>query len=268
MPKVLATPEQEAKAAKALLSHLPMPEVLARYRRAKGNEIASGKFSSPESSAALAANTFGYFLTRPSDMSPLPGWTDDWNVKSVLLEAEVRFPWRGGLHPWLDAVIETDKHFVGVESKRYEPFRPHRNDGKPPFSAAYGRPVWGQRMQPYEWLRDGLAKQRSLFEHLDAVQLVKHAFGLRTQGHARGKAPVLAYAYAEPTAWPLPGGKAIPALDRAHHAEEVRWFARMAAGAEVRFIAFTYRDLLDAFAASALKDVREHGAIIRERFDC
>ena len=37
---------------------------------AAGNEIATGKFDSPESSAALAANAFGFFLQRASE---LPG---------------------------------------------------------------------------------------------------------------------------------------------------------------------------------------------------
>ena len=41
-----------------------------------GNELTSGKFHSVESSAALAANTFGYFLERPGEMPRLPG-TDD-----------------------------------------------------------------------------------------------------------------------------------------------------------------------------------------------
>jgi hypothetical protein len=40
------------------------------------------------------------------------------------------------------------------------------------------------------------------------------------------------------------------------------------ARAEVRFIAFTHRHLLDTFSASALHDVRDHAAKICERFDC
>jgi len=141
-------------------------------------------------------------------------------------------------------------------------------DGKPPFSDAYWRDVWGNAMGPFEWLRDGLAKKPLLFAHLDAVQLVKHAFGLRTQAKARGKAPVLAYVYAEPKAWPLPAGRAISSEARAQHAEEVRWFARMAAGAEVLFVSFTYSELLAAFSGSLVADVREHSALVRGAFDC
>ena len=199
----------------------------------------------------------------------LPGWEGSWQpAASVLPEGELRFPWRGGLHPWLDAVIETKTHLIGVESKRYEPFDRHAEDGKPPFSDAYWRDVWGKAMGPFEWLRDGLAKKPLLFAHLDGVQLVKHAFGLRTQAKARGKAPVLAYLYAEPKAWPLPAAKAISDAERGRHAEEVRWFARMVAGAEARFVSFTYSELLATFSKSLAADVREHAARVRAAYDC
>lgn len=35
----------------------------------------------------------------------------------------MRFPWAGGRHPWLDAAVETERYLIGVESKRFEPFR-------------------------------------------------------------------------------------------------------------------------------------------------
>lgn len=43
------------------------------------------------------------------------------------------------------------------------------------FSHAYCRDVWGERMAGYRRCRDPEA-----FAKLDATQLVKHAFGLRT----------------------------------------------------------------------------------------
>ena len=55
------------------LPDLPVDAVLACLTRAPGNEIRSGKFDSPESSSALAANAFGWFLTRPQVLPPLPG---------------------------------------------------------------------------------------------------------------------------------------------------------------------------------------------------
>lgn len=126
----------------ALLPGLPTERIRAAYSRAGGNEIGSGKFMSPESSAALAANAFGLFLGEPQRLPLLPGTADDgWPALDVQLEAEVRFPWSGGRHPCLDVLIETRTALIGIESKRYEPFR-----GKPmpAFSDAYSRPVWGR----------------------------------------------------------------------------------------------------------------------------
>lgn len=45
-------------------------EIEAMLNRAAGNEIAKGNFDSPESSACLAANAFGFFL-RPGFQPPL-----------------------------------------------------------------------------------------------------------------------------------------------------------------------------------------------------
>jgi len=59
---------------------------------------------------------------------------------------------------------------------------------------------------------------------------------------------VLGYLYAEPKTWPPPAAKAISDAERGQHAEEARWFARMVAGAEVRFVSFTHSKLLAAFS--------------------
>lgn len=103
-----------------------MPEAIVREAlgRAGGQEPESGKFSSPESSAALAVNAFGWFLERPADLPPFSPLADlDWPADRVDVERTMRFPWRGGRHPWLDAAIETADHLIGVECKRFEPFR-------------------------------------------------------------------------------------------------------------------------------------------------
>jgi hypothetical protein len=122
-----------------ILPGLPRERVLAAYRKAAGNEIDSGKFFHPESSAALVANTFGLFLDAAHPLPLLPD-TDTWGwpATSVELECSLRFPWAGGRHPWFDALTETAKVVIGVESKRYEPYR-----GKklPAFEETYWRPV-------------------------------------------------------------------------------------------------------------------------------
>ena len=68
--------------------------VRAAFDCADGNEMASGKFASPESSAALAANGFGWFMDRPSALPAFPGEDDlEWPATRVDLEREMRFPW-------------------------------------------------------------------------------------------------------------------------------------------------------------------------------
>ena len=59
--------------ATALLPGLPIDLIRACYAGAPGNEIASGKFASPQSSAALAANVLGPFMARPAELQPPPG---------------------------------------------------------------------------------------------------------------------------------------------------------------------------------------------------
>jgi len=245
-----------------LLPGLPEAKILEAYAKAPGNELDSGKLSSPESSAALAANMFGYFLDKPEAFPPVPAFgAAGWPALHVELEACLRFPWRGGRHPWLDAVIETETHLIGIESKRYEPFR-QREEKK--FSEAYWRPVWGDAMAPFEAIRDRLADGSLHYDRLDAVQLVKHAFGLRTQGARRGKTALLVYLYAEPPAWP--DGKIIDQALHRQHRDEISAFAHEVAGAEVRFASCAYRELLGTFTGSSTPAVAAHGASINRTF--
>jgi len=63
--------------ASPFLPHLRSDLLKSAYRKAAGNELASGKMLSPESSSALAGNAFGLFLDRPELLPPLPG-TEAW----------------------------------------------------------------------------------------------------------------------------------------------------------------------------------------------
>lgn len=92
-------------------------------KKAPGKELESGKFGSLESSSALAVNTFGWFIDRPQLLPCLPGapWSNA--VELVDVEFCARFPWSGGRHPWLDAVVQSPTQLIGIESKRFEPFR-------------------------------------------------------------------------------------------------------------------------------------------------
>ena len=219
-----------------LLSYLPQAEILAALEKSPGNEIASGKLSSAESSAALAVNTFGFFLHRVDDLPAIPGTEGfGWPATFVTVEHCCRFPWSGGHHPWLDAFVETGTHIIGIESKRYEPFRP-KATGR--FSDAYWRDVWGRDMPGYQRLRDEIAAETRPFTRLDAAQLVKHALGLRTEAARRAKRPALVYLHAEPAQWP--DGRAVDADDKQAHRAEIGAFAEYVRDDEVAFRACTY----------------------------
>ena len=249
------------------LPGVPAAQVEAIFNAAPGNEIATGKFDSPESSAALAANTFGFFLNRPTDLPLLPGCEFvEWPAYSLTLERTVRFPWRGGRHPVLDVLIATPSALIGIESKRFEPYRPKKSLS---ISNAYWRPMWGDRMEGYQQVRDNLHLDSSMYAHLDAAQLFKHAFALRTQvnreGEHHGLMPVLVYLYAEPECW---SGNGEPISDdaKAQHMEEIADFSSRVAGDEVTFVSCSYRDLLSAWQESGTPEVCAHAEAVVRRF--
>ena len=248
------------------LPGVPADLVTRELDAAAGNEIASGKFDSPESSAALSANTFGFFLERPGDLPPMPGCgAETAPAVSVALEKRVNFPWRGGRHPVLDVLITAPSALVGVESKRFEPFR---DKPKSEFSEAFWRPKWGGRMSGFQSVRDALRDDPDMYAHLKADQLVKHALALRAQVNRRshlGMTPILAYLYAESDILPN-SGKPISESDRAAHRREIADFARRIAGDEVRFVSCSYRELLAAWGESDAPGVRAHAAAVARRF--
>lgn len=250
------------------LPDLPEQDILDALNAAAGNEVESGKLSSPESSSALAVNAFGWFLNRPEALPPLPGMDVSWAARKVKLEVEMRFPWSGGRHPWLDVVIATDTHLVGIESKRYEPFRPRKKE--PGFSDAYDRPVWGDAMAGFCSVRDELKSRSLRYAALDAPQLVKHAFGLRSAVHRedgpyRGLRPALIYLYTEPRTWA--DGRPVVESRMATHRAECEDFSIRTADDEVVFLAFDYARLVTEWAAGKNRGLALHAGRLSDAFD-
>ena len=135
--------------ADRFLPGVPGEKIEDIFNNAPGKEIQNGKFDNPESSAALAANAFGFFLCRAQDLPPLPQCGRvTWPATALKIEQTVRFPWSGGRHPVLDALVTTPSAVIGIESKRFEPFRGNKIAQ---LSDAYWRPGLGaDRMQGYE----------------------------------------------------------------------------------------------------------------------
>ena len=101
------------------LKDVPGTDIERILDAAAGNEIQSGKFDKPESSAALAVNAFGFFLHRPADLPLLPGLEHaGWPARSLSLERAVRYPWGGGSHPVPDCLVATTSTLIGIECKR------------------------------------------------------------------------------------------------------------------------------------------------------
>ena len=245
-------------ATPTFLPGLPGDLIEAMLRRSPGHELVSGKFHSAESSSALTANGFGRFIVHPRDLPPLPG-VPMGQAQSVTLEAEMRFPWEGGRHPWLDVAVETATTLVGVESKRYEPFRPAKANS---FSGAFDARDWGVGMAHFTRLRQDLEAGKAGFQTLDAVQLVKQAYGLRTQAGKRAKGAVLVYLYAEPPRWA--SGKPVDPARIARHRVEVADFAHRVKGDDVVFAALRWSDLLTQWAG--LAGLSRHAGAVMQRY--
>src|SRR4051794_32434795 len=118
MPDMMLDEETRQRLASALLPGVPLDAIAFAYGAAPGDEVRSGRFFSGRSSSALAANAFGVFLSPSLCRDPIPGF-EMWGrpVEPVRLECSVRFPWRGGRHPWPDVLIATQAALIAVESK-------------------------------------------------------------------------------------------------------------------------------------------------------
>lgn len=242
------------------LPGVPVSHVLARLAKAGGREVDSGKLFSPESSAALAVNCFGWFIERPGQLPPLKGLESAGVPELVEVEFCARFPWSGGRHPWLDAVVETPTTLIGIESKRFEPFRDKKSVS---LSDAYDRDVWGGNMKRYEMMRDRLRSGEESFVHLDAAQLLKHAFGLVTEASRRNRVAALFYMFAEPAAR---AHLAVPPNDLARHRAEVARFAEAVAGDQVSFHSMSYREWIGTWRQLDT-DISAHGRRILDLFN-
>ncbi len=155
-------------------------------------------------------------------------------------------------------MVITPTHLIGVELKRLEPFRDSKTVA---LSSAYDRPVWGGRMELFAAMRDTLRSGELRFRHLDATQLVKHAFGLLTEARLLSRRPVLFYLYAEPDER---GERRISAEDHCRHREEIAVFARLVDGDSVTFLFASYCEWIDT--ARPVPDVEAHLARLRQRF--
>lgn len=210
-----------------LIPGLDLEDFRVDFDQGSGNELA-GKFRAVHSSSALAANVFGPFKRRPGDLSLCgkEGFeTVDFERKCPVGLMQARTP------PNLDLVAEAAKYVVAVESKCLE----HFGRKTPKFADAYRDEITDERRNgPWfaEMLR--LRDRPDAYQHLDAAQLIKHAFGLANT--FKGIEVTLLYLFWEPAnsnQWSL--------LNK--HRTEVESFAARVRGGFPRFTWMTYPDL-------------------------
>lgn len=116
----------------------------------------------------------------------------------------------------------------------------------------------------------GPRNPRRFVRFLDAAQLVKHAFALRTEVHRAGGAhrrlsPILFYVHAEPD-FRSKTGAPVDDAEKAAHRDEIARFADAVAGDEVTFAACSYRRLLADWSRHRDPAVRAHAEAVRSRF--
>ncbi len=207
------------------------------FRGGSGDEWRR-KIRAPHSSSALAANVFLPFrvFDRLSELH-LPGLGAGFGT--LRLEGRVPSGLSRANAPNLDVLLTGERLAVGVESKLIEPLSPHAARFSPRYrDEAVG--AWRDGPWFHEMLR--LMKAADAYRHLDAAQLVKHAFGLaNTFPDAR---PMLVYLFWEP---------ADPACDPAftRHRDEVADFAGRVAGGTPGFVALSYPELWTAWRSES-----------------
>ena len=145
------------------------------------------KFHAAHSSACLAANVFGPWLTARRPL-PLPG------CEPFDGEAHLEVPCPTGLQgtpPTLDCLV-VGPRVLGVESKCTEPFAAHEARFSPAYRAvvaSLAEPTWQAEFERLE-------EDPRRYRFLDAAQLVKHYLGLRRRFDRHHV--TLAYLYWEP----------------------------------------------------------------------
>lgn len=206
------------------------------FERGSGSELQDtptrpAKMKALHSSSALAVNFFDSWVNK--DKSALQKALQiNKEISSVSFEEQ--FPTGlTGNPPNLDVALELVGGFtIGIESKFSEWLIP-KTESKEPFKSKYFPPglgLWSDRGLPAsQELANQMNNGVTIFRHLDAPQLLKHALGLATQ---LGDQFSLYYICLD---WPGKESKV--------HGEEINRFGKFV-GDELGFKVVTYQHLL------------------------
>jgi hypothetical protein len=211
-----------------------------------------GKMRALHASSALAVNVFDYWRGRACE--PLAralgveGAIDD-------IQFERTFPTgMQGTPPHLDVTLTFDDgRVIAVESKFLEPYpgrahpRPFRNTY---FPEGAGRWIAGA-LPACQKIAEALRAGETIYLHLDAQQLLKHALGL---ANAVGDRYALWYV------WYDVGGE-----DGERHRREIAEFSGCV-DASLRFRATSYQDMIGRLADECGPPYNEYISYLRQRY--
>jgi hypothetical protein len=211
------------------------PETKAAFHRGSGGELedkrrSPAKMRALHSSSALAVNVFDHWVQAPNTLLLRSLGLAGSSVASVRFEGQypTGLP---GTPPNLDVVIECPgTPVVAIESKFTEWLSPKRSRSAA-FKDKYfpaNHAVWSALGLERSQQLAAQLQARSLFQHLDAPQLLKHALGLAKNARAGFR---LFYIYFDS-----------PGSCGAIHRAEIAKFSE-AVGSELGFQAISYQHL-------------------------
>jgi hypothetical protein len=208
------------------------------------------KLHSAYSSAGLALNVFGPWRLEPTSLT-IAGCT---GFEALTFEKQLRI-FRGGRAPNLDVFLTAPGRALAIESKLTEHL-----DRKPPaeFSDAYDR--LAGKVDPSWWaMYERLKDEPEAFTYLDAAQLVKHYFGLKTYCSKTAGRATLLYLYWKPE----DADEGYPELGV--HAREAVEFREGVCDPVVAFETLTYPDLWESWSELSQPSwLGDHVAALRE----
>lgn len=233
-----------------LIEGIDLDDFRDDFDQGSGNELA-GKFRAIHSSSALAANCFGPFKRRPSDLQ----LADVTGFESVSFERKCPVGLRQArTPPNLDLLATRPDHIVAVESKLLEHFGKKRAK----FADSYRDEITdSRRAGPWYAEMIRLRGDPTYYQHLDAAQLIKHAFGLANTFSNQNI--TLLYLYWEPT-----NGSEFDLLRT--HREEIADFTSRIADGFPRFESVSYPELWTRWAEEGPASVAAHVHRMKERY--
>ncbi|MCD4742898.1 MAG: hypothetical protein K8R67_10535 [Desulfobacteraceae bacterium] len=222
-----------------------------------GNELQSGKFNSIGSSSALGVNAFGVFYENRFMKWPA---LQSQKFDNPIFERRLS---NGliGTNPNLDVVFENDNSVLAIECKFLETLV----GKKPKFSDQYLNIKDDRRDSKWFQMMVEIINGNIKFKYLDAVQLIKHYFGLAHEYSNSKKSLNIGYGFWEPDK----NGKFSESIIKlyADHRKECGKFSELVCKDEIGFSFFSYFELIKYWRECGLEnELFEHFELFEKKY--